>query len=49
MLKNELWVLYGVIYWGLDMDLLKKIAQRYNEMGTTPDGYRHKETISDVP
>ena len=42
-LSNEIWVIRGVVYLGLNMDLLIVIAQRYTETDMILLSYRLKE------
>ena len=42
-LNNEIWVIKGAINLGLNMDLLKKIAQHFTEQNMFLLSYRQKE------
>ena len=42
-IQRELWVIVGVEQFGLQADLLQKVAQRFAEIGKVPKGYPSNE------
>ena len=42
-IQRELWVTVGVKKFGLQSDLLQKVAQRFAEIGKVPKGYPPNE------
>ena len=42
-LMRRLWVIFGVYYHDLDMDLLYEVSKLYAKQDKVPEGYLHKE------